>query len=114
MLCAQNRGAGFARIAGRFPSDWVAGFRPESVATFTGIRKLGLFELHAARVIGWVTLHRYTSHTFGQDIEQMLKQRWTFDEAIAQLGLMPRMRLRKVKEELWSQLDRVLGAGSHQ
>ena len=71
------------------------------------IHELGLFELHAARVIGWVTLHRYTSHTFAQDIEQMRKQRWTFDEAIAQLGLMPRMRLRKVKQELWAQLDQI-------
>ncbi|AFL73473.1 hypothetical protein, partial [Thiocystis violascens] len=37
----------------------------------------------------------------------MLKNRWTFDEAIAQLRLMPQMRIRRVKQDLWSQLDQV-------
>ena len=37
----------------------------------------------------------------------MLKSRWTFDEAIERLRLMPQMRIRRVKQDLWSQLDRV-------
>lgn len=37
----------------------------------------------------------------------MLKQRWTFQEARERLTLMPQMRLLKVKEALWVQLDRV-------
>ena len=41
----------------------------------------------------------------------MLKARWTFDEAIERLRLMPQMRIRRVKQDLWSQLDLVFGQG---
>lgn len=63
------------------------------------IAELELFRIHPARILGWVTLPHYTAQTFGQDVEQMLKRRWTFQEA--------HERLRKVKEALWVRLDRV-------
>ena len=71
------------------------------------IVEMELFRIHAARLLGWVTLPQYTAQTFGQDVEHMLKQRWTFQEAHERLTLMPQMRLLKVKEALWVQLDRV-------
>jgi len=45
------------------------------------IVEMELFRIHAARILGWVTLPHYTAQTFGQDVELMLKQRWTFQEA---------------------------------
>ncbi|MBK5966662.1 hypothetical protein CCR95_21935 [Thiocystis minor] len=37
----------------------------------------------------------------------MLKERWTFNETLERLTLMPQMRIRKAKRDLWSQLDQV-------
>ena len=71
------------------------------------IAELHLFSPFEARIRGWVTLPRYPATTFGQDVEQMLRQRWTFDEAIDRLTLMPQRRLQRVKQDLWSQLERV-------
>ncbi|MBK1717212.1 conjugal transfer protein TraL [Thiocystis violacea] len=71
------------------------------------IPELELFHAFEARILGWITLPKYPPATFGQDVEQMLKQRWTFDEASERLTLMPRVRVRRVKQDLWSQLDQV-------
>ncbi|WP_295408804.1 conjugal transfer protein TraL [uncultured Thiocystis sp.] len=71
------------------------------------VADLELFAVFAHRILGWVTLPKYPAATFGQDVEHMLKQRWTFDEAIERLTLMPRMRIQTVKRDLWAQLDRV-------
>ena len=71
------------------------------------IQDLDLLKSHADRLIGTVSLHRHTAATFGKDVEKMLKRRLTFDEAIAQFDLMPRTRIKRIKQELWTQLDRV-------
>lgn len=77
------------------------------------VAELDLFRPFDERILGWITLPKYPAATFGQDVEQMLRQRWTFDEAIAHLRLMPQMRIRRVKQDLWSQLDRVFAPGDH-
>jgi len=71
------------------------------------VTELELFRPFEERILGWITLPKYAAATFGQDVEQMLKARWTFDETIERLRLMPQMRIRRVKQDLWSQLDRV-------
>ncbi|MBK1720106.1 conjugal transfer protein TraL [Thiocystis violacea] len=71
------------------------------------IQHLELFDAFAYRILGWVTLPKYPATTFGQDIESMLKQRWTFNETIDQFTLMPRVRIQKAKRDLWGQLDQV-------
>ena len=35
----------------------------------------------------------------------MLRQRLTFGEAIAGFDLMPRTRIKRIRDELWAQLD---------
>ena len=35
----------------------------------------------------------------------MLRQRLTFAEAIEQFDLMPRTRIKRIRDELWAQLD---------
>ena len=63
--------------------------------------------LHEARdrILGTVLLPARTKATFGKDIEEMLRQRLTFGEAIAGFDLMPRTRIKRIRDELWAQLD---------
>jgi hypothetical protein len=63
--------------------------------------------LHEARgrILGTVLLPARTKATFGKDTEEMLRQRLTFAEAIAAFDLMPRTRIKRIRDELWAQLD---------
>jgi hypothetical protein len=60
-----------------------------------------------ARILGTVLLPARTQATFGKDVQEMLGQRLTFAEAIERFDLMPRTRIKRVRDELWAQLDRV-------
>ena len=63
--------------------------------------------LHAARqrILGTILLPARTKATFGKDTEEMLRQRLTFEEAIARFDLMPRTRIKRIRDDLWGQLD---------
>jgi hypothetical protein len=63
--------------------------------------------LHEARerILGTVLLPARTKATFGKDTEEMLRQRLTFAEAIASFDLMPRTRNKRIRDDLWAQLD---------
>jgi hypothetical protein len=63
--------------------------------------------LHEARdrILGPILLPARTKATFGKDAEEMLRQRLTFAEAIEQFDLMPRTRIKRIRDELWAQLD---------
>jgi len=65
--------------------------------------------LHEARerILGTVLLPARTQATFGKDVQEMLRQRLTFAEAIERFDLMPRTRIKRVRDELWAQLDRL-------
>jgi hypothetical protein len=71
--------------------------RPITEATF----------LHEARdrLLGTVLLPARTQATFGKDTEEMLRQRLTFAQAIERFDLMPRTRIKRIRDELWTQLD---------
>jgi len=72
------------------------GVRPIADASF----------LHDARdrLVGTVLLPARTKATFGKDVEEMLRQRLTFAQAIEQFDLMPRTRIKRIRDELWTQL----------
>jgi hypothetical protein len=72
------------------------GVRPIAEASF----------LHEARdrIRGTILLPARTKATFGKDTEEMLRQRLTFAEAIEQFDLMPRTRIKRIRDELWAQL----------
>lgn len=57
------------------------------------------------RILGTVLLPARTKATFGKDIEEMLRERLTFAEAIERFDLMPRTRIKRIRDELWAQLD---------
>ncbi len=63
--------------------------------------------LHDARdrILGTVLLPARTRATFGKDTEEMLRQRLTFAQAIEGFDLMPRTRIKRIRDELWAQLD---------
>jgi len=63
--------------------------------------------LHEAkdRILGTVLLPARTQATFGKDTEEMLRQRLTFAQAIEGFDLMPRTRIKRIRDELWAQLD---------
>jgi hypothetical protein len=63
--------------------------------------------LHEAkdRILGTVLLPARTRATFGKDTEEMLRQRLTFAQAIEGFDLMPRTRIKRIRDELWAQLD---------
>ena len=56
------------------------------------------------RIVGTVLLPARTKATFGKDTEEMLRRRLTFAEAIEQFDLMPRTRIKRIRDELWTQL----------
>ena len=57
------------------------------------------------RFIGKILLAARTHATFGKDVEEMLRKRLTFNEAIKRFDLMPRTRIKRVRDDVWSQLD---------
>jgi hypothetical protein len=63
--------------------------------------------LHEARdrIRETVLLPARTKATFGKDIEELLRQRLTFGDAIEGFDLMPRTRVKRIRDELWAQLD---------
>lgn len=56
------------------------------------------------RIIGLIRL-KYEEGLYRESIQAMTEKNVTFDEAMADVGLMDKRRLQLVKEALWSQLD---------
>src|SRR5580693_8793894 len=64
---------------------------------------------HADKVHGSVAIVRRTADTFGRDVEEMIRQKMTFDEALNGSGftIMAKQRLRVVQRDLFEQLDAI-------
>jgi hypothetical protein len=64
---------------------------------------------NAGKVLGSVAIPRRTQETFGRDIEEMISQKHTFEEAIesADTLLMTKQRLKIVQREIFDQLDKL-------
>ena len=62
---------------------------------------------HANKVHGSVAIVRRTADTFGRDVEEMIRQKMTFDEALNGSGftIMAKQRLRVVQRELFEQYE---------
>jgi hypothetical protein len=61
----------------------------------------------APKLVGSVLIRKRTPDTFEDDVQQMLRDRLTFDEAIAaeEFSLVSKQRLQIVRRELFEQLD---------
>ena len=66
-----------------------------------------LAQVLAPKLVGSVLIRKRNSDTFEDDVQQMLRNRLTFDEAIAgaDFSLVSKQRLQIVRRELFEQLD---------
>ena len=72
-----------------------------------GFTELPVYQEHKSKIIGMINLGRRNADTYGKDIEEMVSNSLTFDEAIQSFGIMERQRLKTVKRELYEQLDKI-------
>ena len=72
-------------------------------------RETAACKKHANKVHGSVAIVRRTADTFGRDVEEMIRQKMTFEEALNGSGftIMSKQRLRVVQRELFEQLDAI-------
>ncbi len=72
-------------------------------------REMPVCKKHANKVQGSVAIVRRTADTFGRDVEDMIRQKMTFEEALNGSGftIMAKQRLRVVQRELFDQLDAI-------
>jgi CobQ/CobB/MinD/ParA nucleotide binding domain len=72
-------------------------------------RDMAVCRKHLDKVHGAVAIVRRTADTFGRDVEEMVSQKMTFDEAVNGSGftIMAKQRLRVVQRDLFEQLDAI-------
>jgi len=72
-------------------------------------KEMAVYKKHANKVHGSVAIVRRTADTFGRDVEEMISQKMTFDEALNGSGftIMAKQRLRVVQRDLFEQLDAI-------
>ena len=72
-------------------------------------KEMVVYKRHANKVHGSVAIVRRTADTFGRDVEEMIRQKMTFEEALNGSGftIMAKQRLRVVQRELFEQLDAI-------
>jgi hypothetical protein len=72
-------------------------------------REMAAYKRHAGKVHGSVAIVRRTADTFGRDVEEMICQKMTFDEALngSSFTIMAKQRLRVVQRDLFEQLDAI-------
>lgn len=65
-----------------------------------------LYEKNKGRIAGIVTLHKRNQDTFGKDMELLVSNKLTFDEAMSSpvFSLMPRQRLKIIQKSVFEQL----------
>jgi hypothetical protein len=70
---------------------------------------MAVYARHKHRITGVVHLPRRNAQTFGVDLDVMMRRHMTFAEALdSDLGVMARSRLKRVKDDVFRQLDIVL------
>jgi hypothetical protein len=71
--------------------------------------EMKVFAEHLEKVVGTVAIRKRSPDTFGRDLEEMLRRKLTFGEAIGipEFSIMARQRLKVVRKELFDQLDRL-------
>jgi hypothetical protein len=68
-----------------------------------------LYKDYQARIRGVVRIEKGNADTFGKDMEMLGKNKMTFEEALDSplFGIMPRQRLKMVREGIYGQLDQI-------
>lgn len=86
---------------------WLNEFYGDVERDGRSFRESALYKDHRQRIRGVVRIEKGNPDTFGRDMEMLGKNKLTFDEALNSpaFGIMPRQRLKMVREALFSQLD---------
>jgi hypothetical protein len=110
--------SGFDSLARQFPESaeivvWLNQYFGAIEKEGKSFEKMKVYQDHKARVKGVINIYRNSGATFGEDMQEMLESRMTFNQAIKseQFKLMSKHRLKMIKKTLFEQMDPVLGVG---
>jgi CO dehydrogenase nickel-insertion accessory protein CooC1 len=108
--------SGFDSLARHFPDSaeivvWLNQYFGAIEKESKSFEKMKVYQDHKARVKGIINIYRNSGATFGEDMQEMLESRMTFNQAIEsdQFKLMSKHRLKMMKKALFEQMDPVLG-----
>lgn len=103
---------GFSMLTGQFPTEasfvvWLNPYWGPVVHEGKGFEQMKGYLANKDRVSALIHIPVLKGETYGRDLSEMLQERLTFDEALAQssLTIMTRQRLKLIKEQLFGQLD---------
>lgn len=103
---------GFVVLAEQMPDCaeiviWINEFFGSVEYNNVSFEKSKAYEKHKDRILGIVRLPKYPENTYGIDIEQMLREKLTFDEVAASddFNIMSKSRLFRVKNAIFAQLE---------
>ncbi|MBK8359473.1 MULTISPECIES: ArsA-related P-loop ATPase [Pseudomonadota] len=103
---------GFSTLARQFPAEcvfvvWLNPYWGPIEHEGKGFEKMKAYTDNKARVSAIIQIPALKEETYGRDFSEMLQERRTFDEALADsaLTIMTRQRLKIVKSQLFQQLE---------
>lgn len=105
---------GFAQLAETTPDQniviWVNEYFGKVERDGRPLSELPVYRDHVEKIWGSVAIPRRNRDTFGRDIEDMLRRKMTFREALdgSDFPIMVRQRLKVVQRELFEQLDNLV------
>ncbi len=104
--------SGFSQLAAQFPEEalfvvWLNPYWGEIQDNGTVFEKMKAYTTNKDRVSAIVNIPSLKKETYGKDMEDMLQDRLTFDEALGKdsLSIMTRQRLKIVKTQLFGQME---------
>jgi len=104
--------SGFNQLVSQFPDEalfvvWLNPFWGPIEHEGKGFEQMKAYTTNKARVSALIQIPALKKETYGRDLGDMLQERLTFNEAIAQesLTIMTRQRLKIIKGQIYSQLD---------
>jgi len=88
---------------------WLNAFYGEVGRNGKSFVESSLYSDYKDRIRGVVHIEKGNADTFGKDMEMLGKNKLTFEEALRSpaFGIMPRQRLKMVREALYTQLDSI-------
>ena len=110
--------SGLDSLASQFPENaemivWLNHYFGAIERDGKDFEEMKVYQQHKDRINGVIAIHKQ-SDLFAKDMKAMLEARQTFDEIMASpsIHFMSKNRLKMMKEDLFEQMDRILGLPS--
>ena len=104
--------SGFNQLVSQFPSEalfvvWLNPFWGPIEHEGKGFEQMKAYTTNKGRVSAIIQIPSLKKETYGRDLSDMLQERLTFDQAIAQesLTIMTRQRLKIIKGQIYGQME---------